>query len=133
MKFDYCVACGSTDDLQHHHLVTRSEGDSDDERNLITLCDPCHAKLRERRSDGPTATDRLNEAAGIAGEAVGRLRAVWRHGRAAARRRRFLSGSGRLELEDRANTNEARKPWLKLEMSRRTWYRRQAETREGRA
>ena len=81
MKFDYCVACGSTDDLQHHHLVTRSEGDSDDERNLITLCDPCHAKLRERRSDGPTATDRLSEAAGIAGKAVGRLRAVWRHGR----------------------------------------------------
>ena len=81
MKFDYCVACGSTDDLQHHHLVTRSEGDSDDERNLITLCDPCHAKLRERRSDGPTAADRLSEAAGITGKAVGRLRAVWRHGR----------------------------------------------------
>jgi hypothetical protein len=77
MKLKFCAACGSTDDLQHHHL----EGDSDDERNLITLCGHCHAKLRERRSDGPTATDRLNEAAGIAGEAVGRLRAVWRHGR----------------------------------------------------
>jgi HNH endonuclease len=81
MRLTFCAACGVTDDLQHHHLVTRSKGDSDDERNLITLCDPCHAKLRERRSDGPTATDRLNEAAGIAGEAVGRLRAVWRHGR----------------------------------------------------
>ena len=81
MRLTFCAACGSKDDLQHHHLVTRSEGDSDDERNLITLCNPCHAKLRERRSDGPTATDRLNEAAGIAGEAVGRLRAVWRHGR----------------------------------------------------
>jgi hypothetical protein len=94
MRLTFCAACGVTDDLQHHHLVTRSEGDSDDERNLITLCDPCHAKLRERRSDGPTATDRLSEAAGIAGEAVGRLRAVWRHGEATARRRRFLSGSG---------------------------------------
>ena len=89
MKLTFCAACGSKDDLQHHHLVTRGERGSDDERNLITLCDPCHAKLRERRSDGPTAADRLNEAAGIAGEAVGRLRAVWRHG-AAARRRRFL-------------------------------------------
>ena len=76
MRLTFCAACGVTDDLQHHHLGTRSKGDSDD-GNLITLCDPCHAKFRERRSDGPIATDRLNEAAGIAGEAVGRLRAVW--------------------------------------------------------
>jgi hypothetical protein len=39
---------------------------------------------------------------------------------------------GRPRIEDRANTIEARKPWLKLEMSRRTWYRRQAERRAGR-
>jgi hypothetical protein len=39
-------------------------------------------------------------------------------------RRRKLGGP---RIEDRANTNEARKPWLKLGMSRRTWYRRQAE------
>jgi hypothetical protein len=30
-------------------------------------------------------------------------------------------------IEDRGKTIEARQPWLKLEMSRRTWYRRQAE------
>ena len=76
MRLTFCAACGSKDDLQHHHLVTRSEGNSDDERNLITLCGRCHAKLR-----GPTTADRINEAAGIAGSAVGRLRAVWRHGR----------------------------------------------------
>ena len=35
--------------------------------------------------------------------------------------------TGRPRIEDRAKTNEARKPWLKLGMSRRTWYRRQAE------
>ena len=40
MRLTFCAACGVTDDLQHHHLVTRSEGDSYDERNLITLCDP---------------------------------------------------------------------------------------------
>jgi hypothetical protein len=39
--------------------------------------------------------------------------------------------TGRPRLEDRARTIEARKPWLKLEMSRRTWYRRQAEKRKG--
>jgi hypothetical protein len=37
--------------------------------------------------------------------------------------------TGRPRIEDRAKTIEARKPWLKLEMSRRTWYRRQAEKR----
>jgi hypothetical protein len=36
---------------------------------------------------------------------------------------------GRPRIEDRANTIEARKPWGKLGMSRRTWYRRQAERR----
>jgi hypothetical protein len=39
------------------------------------------------------------------------------------------TAKGRPRIEDRANTNEARKPWLKLEMSRRTWYRREAEKR----
>jgi hypothetical protein len=40
--------------------------------------------------------------------------------------------TGRPRIEDRTNTIEARKPWLKLGMSRRTWYRRQAEKRKGR-
>jgi hypothetical protein len=38
---------------------------------------------------------------------------------------------GRPRIEDRARTIEARKPWLKLGMSRRAWYRRQAEKRKG--
>jgi hypothetical protein len=40
--------------------------------------------------------------------------------------------TGRARIEDRAQTIEAKKPWLKLGMSRRTWYRRQAEQRKGR-
>jgi hypothetical protein len=36
---------------------------------------------------------------------------------------------GRPWIEDRAKTIEVRKPWLKLEMSRRTWYWRRAELR----
>jgi hypothetical protein len=36
--------------------------------------------------------------------------------------------TGRPRIEDRAQTIEAKKPWLKLQMSRRTWYRRQAES-----
>jgi hypothetical protein len=37
MKLPFCVACGTKDDLQHHHLVTRAEGGGDEEANLITL------------------------------------------------------------------------------------------------
>jgi hypothetical protein len=40
--------------------------------------------------------------------------------------------TGRPRLEDIGKTNEAKKPWLKLGMSRRTWYYRQAEKRKGR-
>jgi hypothetical protein len=42
---------------------------------------------------------------------------------------RRLPKKGRPRIEDRAKTIEARAPWLKLGMSRRTWYRRQAEKR----
>jgi 5-methylcytosine-specific restriction endonuclease McrA len=38
MKLALCAACGATDDLQYHHLVTRAEGGGDNETNLITLC-----------------------------------------------------------------------------------------------
>jgi hypothetical protein len=37
--------------------------------------------------------------------------------------------AGRPRIEERHLTNEAKKPWLKLGMSRPTWYRRQAEKR----
>jgi len=39
---------------------------------------------------------------------------------------------GRPRIEHRGQTIESKKPWLKLCMSRRTWYRRQAEKRKGR-
>lgn len=35
--------------------------------------------------------------------------------------------AGRARLEDRDKTIEATKPWVAAKMSRRTWYRRQAE------
>jgi hypothetical protein len=37
--------------------------------------------------------------------------------------------TGRPRIEDIGKTNEAKKPWLKLGMSRRTWYYRQVEKR----
>ena len=52
MKLPFCVACGSKEDPQHHHLVTRIEGGADDDTNLITLCTACHHKLHERQMHG---------------------------------------------------------------------------------
>jgi hypothetical protein len=52
MRLTFCVACGATDDLQHHHLVTRAEGGSNDPSNLITLCSGCHFKLHGRQQNG---------------------------------------------------------------------------------
>jgi hypothetical protein len=40
--------------------------------------------------------------------------------------------TGRPRIEERHKTNEARKPWASLGMSKRTWYRRQAERRQRR-
>jgi hypothetical protein len=48
VKLTFCAACSSSDDLQHCRLITRGEAGSDAERNLITLCGSCHAKLDER-------------------------------------------------------------------------------------
>lgn len=45
MRSTCCTACGSTENLQHHHLKPRSMGGSDDETNLIILCGECHAKM----------------------------------------------------------------------------------------
>jgi HNH endonuclease len=52
VRLTFCAACGSTEALQHHRLVPRAEGGSDEERNLITLCFGCHLKLHERQQNG---------------------------------------------------------------------------------
>ena len=63
MKLTFCVACGASDDLQHHHLVTRAEKGSDDESNLITLCCSCHAKLHNRQQNGVyNSKERIRDA-----------------------------------------------------------------------
>ena len=59
MKFPVCVACGSTEDLQHHHLVPRKAGGSDDEFNLVTLCTACHHKMHARQMNGDYSHSQL--------------------------------------------------------------------------
>jgi hypothetical protein len=44
MKLTFCAASGATSDIQHHHLVTSSEGRKrfDDERISAVLADEGH-------------------------------------------------------------------------------------------
>lgn len=52
MKLNFCVACGVKKNLHHHHLIPRSRGGSDEESNLITLCQRHHASLHQTRWNG---------------------------------------------------------------------------------
>jgi len=48
MRLSFCAACGAQEDLQHHHIISLSDGGIDDPTNQITLCFSCHLKLRGR-------------------------------------------------------------------------------------
>ncbi len=45
----WCQLCGSTNWLEIHHIVYRSEGGSNDERNLIRLCKNCHIMVHSNK------------------------------------------------------------------------------------
>jgi HNH endonuclease/Helix-turn-helix domain len=83
VKFWICVACASKDDLQHHHLVPRAEGGSDDVSNLITLCGKCYPKLHERQTNGAYNHGKLvvagQQAAMAAGVKFGRKPKLLEH------------------------------------------------------
>ena len=44
-----CQECGSANNLQVHHLKSRSRLGSHTMTNLITLCAPCHGKRHRRQ------------------------------------------------------------------------------------
>jgi hypothetical protein len=72
MKLDSCVACGARDALHHHHLTPRIEGGSDDDTNLITLCEDCHGRVhgttyKDHRKLHKIAMDKAKAAGKMAG------------------------------------------------------------------
>ena len=43
-----CQCCGKKNTrLEVHHIIYRSQGGTDDENNLITLCEECHSKVHD--------------------------------------------------------------------------------------
>ena len=52
MRLTFCVACSERrKTFQHHHLVTKAEGGTDDPTNLVTLCWSCQHEAA-RASEG---------------------------------------------------------------------------------
>lgn len=47
-----CRMCGSSDDLEVHHIIPVSQGGSKEEDNLCTLCNNCHIEIAH---DGKTS------------------------------------------------------------------------------
>lgn len=46
----YCQLCGSTNWLEIHHIVYRSENGSNDEKNLIRLCKYHHMEVHSNKT-----------------------------------------------------------------------------------
>lgn len=55
-----CQICGAKNTrLEVHHIVYRSKGGTDDEDNLITLCESCHKKIYKGKINVSLKTKRL--------------------------------------------------------------------------
>lgn len=44
-----CKMCGSTNWIEKHHIVYRSEGGNNDNKNLIHLCKRCHMLVHSNK------------------------------------------------------------------------------------
>jgi hypothetical protein len=76
VKLEFCVACGSTDGLQHRHLL---KGGGDAEVNRITLCTRCHDKLHQQRYGARKHSQRIKAAFAARkarGASIGRPKAL---------------------------------------------------------
>ena len=45
MKFNFCVVCNSTKDIEHHHITPVCKGGDDHPHNFLTLCPEHHGMI----------------------------------------------------------------------------------------
>lgn len=55
-----CVNCGTSDDLEVHHIVPVSRSGTNELSNLVSVCLSCHYLIHDKSDDGKQV-DRLNE------------------------------------------------------------------------
>jgi len=75
VRLNFCVACGEDDvcKLEHHHLVPKAEGGSDEDSNRVTLCYACHGRVHcVLRRDVRDLARKGRERARVAGVKMGR-------------------------------------------------------------
>ena len=46
-----CENCGSSSELEWHHVIPWSEGGDDSEENLQVLCKDCHTRYHSQQND----------------------------------------------------------------------------------
>jgi len=44
-----CYFCGSTYDLEEHHIIARKDGGNNRKSNIMLLCVSCHKKIHGKR------------------------------------------------------------------------------------
>ena len=49
MKFNFCVVCNSTKDIEHHHITPVCKGGTDHEHNFLSLCVEHHGMIHSIR------------------------------------------------------------------------------------
>ena len=110
MKLEFCVACGSKDDLQHHHLLMRVKGESDAEHNWITLCTSCHDRLHQGQRNGArNHSQRIKTALAARrarGASIGRPKKLMPHQRKEALQR-LAAGESRADVARSYGLSEA--------------------------
>ena len=62
MKLKFCAVCGTTKELQHHHLVPKIRGGTEDEINLLTLCYEHHCWFHKVKPSSYTKQSELIKA-----------------------------------------------------------------------
>mgnify|MGYP000859108732 CR=1 FL=1 len=75
MKLRFCVICGTNKDLQHHHIIPKSQGGDDHQHNFLTLCWEHHKfihDIRRTRTDGESFSNLVKEGQRRSGNYGGR-------------------------------------------------------------
>ena len=49
MKFNFCVVCNSTKNIEHHHITPVCKGGTDHEHNFLSLCVEHHGMIHSIR------------------------------------------------------------------------------------
>ena len=78
MKTTFCVICGDVKNLQHHHVIPKARGGTDDPTNFITLCVKHHEKIHQVRPGTFNKNSELRKLKQAEGIAKGKAKGVYK-------------------------------------------------------